>query len=40
MRFSLSLVWQIWLRNAHIDELKEVSIEDLLGRDAVAPILN
>ncbi|MEI4975155.1 nucleoside-diphosphate sugar epimerase/dehydratase [Aeromonas caviae] len=24
--------------NAHIDELKEVSIEDLLGRDAVAPI--
>ncbi|MGL5532176.1 MAG: polysaccharide biosynthesis protein, partial [Plesiomonas shigelloides] len=23
---------------AHIDELKEVSIEDLLGRDAVAPI--
>lgn len=24
--------------HAHIDELKEVSIEDLLGRDAVAPI--
>lgn len=24
--------------NAHIDELKEVSIEDLLGRDAVAPL--
>lgn len=24
--------------NAHIDELKEVSIEDLLGRDAVNPI--